>query len=226
MNWLTGEEWSAIMLSLRVAAVAAIGGLPAAIVLAYCLARRRFWGKSLLETAINLPLVLPPVVTGYVLLLLLAPGGLVGSRLLAWFGLRLVFTWWAAAIASLLLSFPLAVRAIRLAFEAVDPRLELAARSLGAGPWRAFFTITLPLARRGIVAGTVLAFARSLGEFGATIMVAGNIAGQTQTIPLAIYSMSNRPDGMEATWRLVAMAVALAFAALWVSEWLQRRAAG
>ncbi len=178
--------------------------------------------QGLLQLAIDLPLVLPPVVTGYLLLLLLAPGGPIGSWLQSWFGVRVLFTWRAAAVASAVVSFPLMVRSIRLAFHAVDPRLEFAARSLGASRLDAFFTVSLPLARRGVVAGAILAFARSLGEFGATMMVAGSIDGQ-RTIPLEIYTLVNQPGGIETSWRLVAISIALACAALAASEWLERR---
>jgi molybdate transport system permease protein len=223
MSLLTTEEWMALRLSFRVAACAAMAGLPLAIILGYWLARSRFVGKWLVEVATDIPLVLPPVVTGYLLLLLLAPRGPVGSFLEHCFGFKIVFTWWAATLASLVMSFPLMIRAIRLAFEAVDPRLEMAARTLGAGWTATFFTVSLPLARRGVVAGWVLAFARSLGEFGATIMVAGNIEGQTRTIPLAVYTMSNQPGGMDQAWRLVALSVLLSCGALALSELLERR---
>jgi molybdate transport system permease protein len=167
--------------------------------------------------------VLPPVVTGYLLLVCLAPRGFIGEPLERWFGVRIVFTWFAAAIAAAVVSFPLMVLAIRLAFQAVDPRLEMAARSLGAGRLDAFFSVTLPLARRGVLAGCVLAFARGLGEFGATIMVAGNIVGETQTIPLAIFSYANRPGAEAGTWRLAAISIALAAVALLTGEWLAWR---
>ena len=220
---LTLEEWHALRLSFQVASCAAVFSLPFAVAFAYLLARGRFRGRWLVEVAVNLPLVLPPVVVGYLLLVCFSPRGPVGYLLVDWFGLKIVFTWWGAVLASIVVSFPLMVRAIRLTFQGIDPRLEMAAHSLGAGPVRTFLTITLPLARRGLIAGCVLGFARSLGEFGATIMVAGNIAGQTRTIPLAIYSLTNRPGGMEQSWRLVALAVILACGALAVSEWLERK---
>jgi molybdate transport system permease protein len=218
---MSAAEWSALGLSFRVAACATLGGFPLAVALAYLLARGRFHGKWLVELFVNLPLVLPPVVVGYLLLVAFAPRGPVGSILLGWFGVTIVFHWFGAALAALVMSFPLMVRAIRLSFQAVDPRLELAARSLGAGRWAAFFTVSLPLARRGLVAGGMLAFARSLGEFGATIMVAGNIEGQTRTIPLAIFTLANQPDGMAQSWRLVGLSILLACGALAVSEWLE-----
>src|SRR5262245_26842899 len=182
-DWLlTSGEWSAVWLSIKVALTATVASLPLGIAAGYFLARRRFPGKSLVETALNLPLVLPPVVTGYLLLVLLGRRGLVGQHLEDWFGLHVVFTWKGAAIASAVMAFPLMVRTIRLAFTQLDTRLELAARTLGAGACETFWRVSFPLARRGIIAGAVLAFARSLGEFGATVMIAGNIPGETQTI--------------------------------------------
>lgn len=220
---LTVEEWHALQLSFRVAICAALFSLPFAVAVGYFLARSRFRGRWLVEVVVNLPLVLPPVVVGYLLLVCFSPRGPVGTLLADWFGVKVVFTWWGAMLASVVVSFPLMVRAIRLTFQGIDPRLEMAANSLGAGPVRTFLTVTLPLARRGLIAGCVLGFARSLGEFGATIMVAGNIEGQTRTIPLAIYSLTNQPGGIEQSWRLVILAVVLACGALAVSEWLERR---
>jgi len=220
---LTPHEWSALRLSFQVAVCAALACLPLAVAVAYLLARTSFTGKLLVESLVNLPLVLPPVVTGYLLLVCFAPRGPIGSLLHDWFGIKVVFSLFAAVLAAAVVSFPLMVRAIRLDFQAIDPRLELAARGLGASRLAAFFTITLPLARRGLVAGWMLAFARSLGEFGATIMVAGNIPGQTQTIPLAIYSIAQQPGGVERSWRLVGLSVLLALGALAASELLERR---
>jgi molybdate transport system permease protein len=223
-DWsLTPAEWSAIGLSLQVALVATLASLPAGVWLGHLLARKEFWGKSLVETALSLPLVLPPVVTGYLLLVLFGKRGWIGRPLYEWLGVEVAFTWKAAALASAVMAFPLMVRAVRVAFAGVDPRLELAARTLGAGRLETFFRITLPLARRGIVAGSVLAFARSLGEFGATIMVAANLPGETQTIPLLIYSQTNSPGGMEESFRLVVVAVIIAAAALVLAEWLERQ---
>ncbi len=222
---LTPDEWSAIGLSLQVAVTATIISLPFGIGLGYLLARRTFWGKSLVETFLSLPLVLPPVVTGYLLLVLLGRRGWIGSLLDEWFGIHLVFTWKAAAIASAVMSFPLMVRSIRVAFAEIDQRLESAARTLGAGPVETFLRISLPLARRGILAGTVLAFARSIGEFGATVMVAGNLPGETQTIPLYIYTEVNAPGGIEQSVRLVVACVIIAVIALGLSEWLDRKKA-
>jgi len=220
---LTATEWTALRLSLQVALCSALLGMPMAILAGYVLARCEFPGKWLLGVLVDLPLVLPPVVTGYLLLVVFAPRGPIGSILHQVLGIRITFTWLGAALASAVVSFPLMVRAIRLAFQAVDPRYELAARSLGAGRLVAFFTVALPLARRGLIAGFMLAFARSLGEFGATIMVAGNIEGRTRTIPLAIYTLTNQPDGMDAAWRLVGLSILLAAAALVASDWLERR---
>jgi molybdate transport system permease protein len=219
---LTPVEWEALHLSLRVALTATAVSLPAGVALGYLLARRQFWGKALVETLLNLPLVMPPVVTGYLLLVLLGRKGLLGQYLDRWFGVSLAFTWQGAALASAVMAFPLMVRAVRVAFAAVDPRLEQAARTLGAGRYETFFRVSLPLARRGVIAGAVLAFARGLGEFGATIMLAGNIPGQTQTIPLLIHSQSASPGGLEASARLVVASVLIAAAALVVAEWLER----
>jgi molybdate transport system permease protein len=220
---MTSEEWQAVRLSVQVGLCAVLFSLPLAVILAYGLARWKSAGRWLVDVIVNLPLVLPPVVTGYLLLVCLAPRGVLGGPLEKWLGIRLVFTWWAAALAAAVVSFPLMVRAIRLDFERIDPRLEQAARSLGAGRLRAFFTVSLPLADRGILAGCVLAFARSLGEFGATIMVAGNIAGETRTIPLAIFSLASRADAEGPMWRLVVLSIALAAGSLLASELLERR---
>ena len=190
-----------------------VASLPLGVALGWLLARRSFPGKPLVETLVNLPLVLPPVATGYLLLLLFGRQGLVGGWLYDVFGVEIVFTWKAAAIASGVVGLPLMVRAIRLAFQAVDPGLEHAARSLGAKRLDAFMTVSLPLARPGIVAGSVLAFARSLGEFGATIAFAGNIRDQTRTVPLAVFTAMNQADGMASTRRLVLLAILLAAAA-------------
>ncbi|MFO7902377.1 MAG: molybdate ABC transporter permease subunit [Planctomycetota bacterium] len=220
---LTAEELNALWLSFQVATCAAVMGLPFAVVIGYVLARGGFRGRWLLEVVVNLPLVLPPVVVGYLLLVCFSPRGPVGAFLANWLGFRIVFTWWGAVLAAVVVSFPLMVRAIRLTFQGIDRRLELAAQSLGAGRLRTFWTVSLPLARRGLIAGVVLGFARSLGEFGATIMVAGNIEGQTRTIPLAIFTLTNQPGGVERSWRLVGLAIILACGALAVSEWLERK---
>jgi molybdate transport system permease protein len=216
-------EWIAIRLSIQVALVAVLASLPLGIALGWLLARKRFYGKSVLETLINLPLVLPPVVTGYLLLVTFGRQGVVGRYLEDWFGVRFVFDWKGAALAAAVVAFPLMVRAIRIAFASVDPRLEQAARTLGAGPLDAFCTISLPLARHGVIAGCVLAFARSLGEFGATIMIAGSIAGETRTIPLYIYNQLETPGGIEQSYSIIVFSVLIAAAALFVGEWLDRR---
>jgi molybdate transport system permease protein len=223
---LTPDEWSAIRLSLQVAVTATIVSLPFGIALGYLLARRQFWGKSLVETFVSLALVLPPVVTGYLLLVLFGRRGWIGSVLDEWFGIHVVFTWKAAALASAVMAFPLMVRSIRVAFAEIDQRLEMAAGTLGAGRLETFARISLPLARRGILAGAVLAFARSIGEFGATVMVAGNLPGETQTIPLYIYTQANAPGGIDQSARLVVACVCIAIVALGLSEFLERKKIG
>ena len=215
-------EWQAVRLTILVASVAVLTSLPIAVGIGWLLAKRNFPGKFLLETVINLPLVLPPVVTGYLLLVTFGRQGLMGSFLETAFGLRFVFDWKGASLASAVVAFPLLVRPIRLAFAAIDQRLVQAARTLGAGPFDAFWTIMLPLARPGILSGCVLAFARSMGEFGATIMIAGNIPGQTRTVPLMIYSLLDAPGGMEQSVRLVWASIIIAAAALFAGELLDR----
>jgi molybdate transport system permease protein len=221
---LTGEDWQAVWLSVRIAALAVVVSLPAGIALGWLLARKSFHGKSLVETLVNLPLVLPPVVTGLLLLYLLGKRGWIGRWLFAAFGLEIALTWRAAVLAVAVMGFPLMVRAIRLAFASFDTRLYQAARSLGAGPLDAFFSVSLPLARNGIIAGAVLAFARGLGEFGATLMFAG-IRPETRTLPIQIYLLNSQPDdAAEARmWRVVAVSVVVAFAALAGSEYFERR---
>ena len=221
---LTPEEWSALGLSLRVALVATVVTLPFGVAIAYWLARTSSRFRWVVETVVSVPLVLPPVVTGFVLLVLFGRNGPIGSLLSNAFGVQVAFTWLGAALAAGVVSFPLMVRSIRMAFESINPRLELAANTLSCGPWRTFFRVSLPLARRGVVAGCVLAFARSVGEFGATVMVAGNIPGETRTIPLAIFAQAQRPGGMEESWRLVLVCVLLAAVAMFVSGWLNERA--
>ncbi len=198
--------------------------MPIAFVLAWLLARGNFPGKILIDAVVHLPLVLPPVVTGWLLLILFAPKGLLGGVLMSWLGVTVLFKWTGAAIASGVMALPLMVRAMRLSIEAVDRRLESAARTLGAGRWRVFRDITLPLSVPGILAGLVLGFARSIGEFGATITFVSNVPGQTQTLPLAIYSALQLPGGDAIVWRLSLIAVALSLAALVASEILARRA--
>ena len=222
---LSPQEWDVLGLSRRVA-LASVGlSLPPAIAMGWLLARREFRGKLLLDGLCHLPLVLPPVVTGYVLLLAFGRRGWFGPVLDA-LGVTLAFDWKGAVLASAVVAFPLALRAVRLAIEEVDPRLEGVARTLGAGPWRVFFTVTLRLAAPGLWVGALLAFARSLGEFGATITFVANIAGQTRTIPAAIYTFLNQPGGEDAALRLVWISVAVSLAALLGSEWAARRARG
>ena len=221
---LTAAEWEIVALSLQVGGAALLVTLPIAFALAWLLARTTFPGKILLDAAIHLPLVVPPVVTGWLLLLAFAPAGPLGRLLELAFGVSVLFRWTGAAIAAGIMALPLMVRAIRLSLEAVDRRLEGAARTLGASPARVFRTITLPLALPGVLAGTVLGFARALGEFGATITFVSNVPGQTQTLPLAIYSALQQPGGDAMVLRLSAISVALSLAALVASELLARRA--
>ncbi|MCA0274053.1 MAG: molybdate ABC transporter permease subunit [Proteobacteria bacterium] len=224
-DWLTPDEWRAVALSLRVSAVAVAFSLPIGIFIAYALARWDFWGKQILNGLVHLPLILPPVVTGYLLLLTFGRKGYVGAFLDDWFGLVFAFRWTGAALAAGIMAFPLMVRAIRLAIEAVDPKLEQAAGTLGASrPW-VFLTITLPLILPGVIAGTILAFAKAMGEFGATITFVSNIPGQTQTLPSAIYAFMQVPGGEAQAARLVMIAIAIAMTALLLSEWVGRAVA-
>lgn len=215
-------EWAAIILSLKVALNAVLWSLPFGILTAWILARYSFYGKTLLDSLIHLPLVLPPVVIGYMLLISMGKKGIIGRYLYEWFGVSFSFSWQGAALASAVVAFPLLVRAIRTSFEAIDIGLEQAARTLGASRIRVFFTLSLPLAFPGILAGIILSFARSLGEFGATITFVSNIPNQTQTIPLAMYSLIETPGAQDAAWRLCLIAIGLSFIALLVSEWLLR----
>ncbi|MEQ4574397.1 MAG: molybdate ABC transporter permease subunit [Gammaproteobacteria bacterium] len=219
----TPEEATAIALSLKVAVAAALASLPAGIACGWLLARKRFPGKALFDALLHLPLVMPPVVTGYVLLVTLGTQGPVGRWLLEHLGIQFAFRWIGAALACAVMGFPLMVRAIRLSIEATDRRLEQAAATLGAAPWRVFLTITLPLAWPGLVAGTVLAFAKALGEFGATITFVSNIPGETQTLSAAIYGLMQVPGMESGIWRLACVALAISLAALLLSEWLVRR---
>lgn len=219
----TPEETTAILLSLKVAVAASLASLPFGVVVGWLLARGRFFGKSLLDALVHLPLVLPPVVVGYALLVWLGNSGAGGRFLAETFGISVAFRWTGAALASAIMGFPLMVRSIRLSIEAVDRRLEQAASTLGAGRLRVFFTITLPLAWPGLVAGVVLAFAKALGEFGATITFVSNIPGETQTLSSAIYGLMQVPGGEAGIWRLAAVAVAISLLALLASEWLVRR---
>ncbi len=221
---LTPAEWTAIQLSLLVAIVATLVATPIGIAIAWLLARRDFWGKSFVDAAIHLPLVLPPVVTGYLLLLTFGRRGLVGAWLADHLGIVFAFRWTGAALACGIMSFPLLVRPIRLSIEAVDRKLEQAAGTLGASPWRVFASITLPLALPGVLAGMVLGFAKAIGEFGATITFVSNIPGETQTISSAIYSLIQTPDGDSAALRLVLISILIAMGALIASEIFARRA--
>jgi molybdate transport system permease protein len=222
---LTPLEIEALTLSLRVGVWSTICSLPLGIAVAFLLARREFPGKQLVNGIIHLPLVLPPVVVGYALLVLLGRNGIIGAWMYASLGITVAFKWQGAAIASGVMAFPLLVRAIRLSLDAIDRGLEAAARTLGAGRLRVFCTVTLPLAAPGILAGTVLAFARSVGEFGATITFVSNIPGETRTLPLAIYSLTQTPGGDAAALRLTIISVVLAMAALLASEFLAQRIA-
>ena len=223
-DWLGPEEWRAVALSLKVAFWAMAASLPVGLFTAYALARWQFPGKQILNGLVHLPLVLPPVVTGYVLLLGLNPNAPLG-RALAEIGIVLAFNWTGAALAAAVMAFPLMVRAMRLAIEAVDPKLEQAAATLGAGPLWVFATVTLPMVLPGIVAGAILAFAKAMGEFGATITFVSNIPGQTRTIPSAIYAFLQVPGGESAAMKLVIVSVVVAMGALLLSEWIGRRVA-
>lgn len=224
-DWLTADEWRAVALSLRVSFWAMLLSLPFGIWVAYVLARHNFWGKQLVNTLVHLPLILPPVVTGYLLLLTFGRRGPVGGLLEQCCGLVFAFRWTGAALAAAVMAFPLMVRAIRLAIEAVDPGLEQAASTLGASRFWVFVTVTLPLILPGVVAGAILAFAKAMGEFGATITFVSNIPGQTQTLPSAIYSFLQVPGGDAQALRLVVIAIAIALAALLLSERLSRAVA-
>jgi molybdate transport system permease protein len=220
----TPSEISILALSLKVALFCVVLILVPAVVVAWVLARKSFFGKSLLDSLVHLPLVLPPVVPGFLLLLLLGNQGLIGKYLHSIFGFSLAFTWMGAVVASAVMAFPLMVRSARLAISQVDKGLEIAAQSLGAHPLKVFFTITLPLSMPGIITGLILAFSRSLGEFGATITFVGNIENETRTLPLAIYSYTQIPDGDLPALRLVILSMALALGALMISDRLERKA--
>lgn len=222
--WLSPEEWQALWLSARVALWSTVLCLPFGIALSWWLERREFRGKVLVDALVQLPMVLPPVVPGYLLLLLLGTQGPLGRWLEATFGIVVAFNWKGAVLASAVMAFPLMVQPIRLAFRLIDARLEKAATTLGARPWRVFWTISLPLAAPGVIAGCVLCFSRSLGEFGATMAFVGNIPGETRTLPLAIYSLTHVPGGEAGAMRLALLSIALAVVALLVSHWISRRA--
>ena len=220
---LSPTEWQALFLSLKVGAFCVLLSILPALLLGWLLARVPFRGKILLDGLCHMPLVLPPVVTGYLLLVLFGRRGVLGGIIEGVLGLRLAFDWKGAVVASAVVGFPLMLRAIRLSIEGVDARLERAARTLGAGPFRAFCTVTLRLASPGLLVGALLSFARSLGEFGATITFVSNIAGETRTLPLAMFSHLSQPGGEAASARLAVVSVILAFAALLASEWVARR---
>lgn len=223
MPVLTPLEIEALLLSLRVALVSVVFALPAGLAVAWLLVRVRFAGKTVLDALLHLPLVLPPVVVGYLLLVALGRTGIIGGWLYDSFGVSFAFTWKGAAIAAGMMAFPLMVRAMRLSLEAVDIGLEAAACTLGATRRRVFLTVTLPLMGPGILAGGMLGFARALGEFGATITFVSNIPGETRTLPIALYTLTQTPGGEAAAVRLAVLAALLAFAALIASEWLARR---
>ena len=221
---LSPDEWTAVALSLRIALVATVVALPFGLAVAWLLARKNFWGKALLDGVVHLPLVLPPVVTGYLLLIWFGRKGPVGAFLDEYFGIVFSFRWTGAALACGVMAFPLLVRAIRLSFEAIDRRLEDAASTLGANGFWVFVTVTLPLALPGVIAGMVLSFAKALGEFGATITFVSNIPGETQTLSAAIYTFTQVPGGDLSALRLVMVAIAIALVALIASEWFARSA--
>jgi molybdate transport system permease protein len=223
--FITDAEWSAIWLSLRVATWCVALAAGPGIAIGWLLARKQFIGKPIIDALVHLPLVIPPVAVGFILLLLLGRRGLIGNWLHEAFGIDIAFTMSAAVIASAVMGFPLLVRSVRLGIELVDRRIEVAAATLGASPARVFFTVTLPLALPGVVSGLVLSFARSLGEFGATITFAGNIVGRTQTLPSAIYNYTQVPGGDGPAMRLAAVSLVICFLALLVSEWMSRRLA-
>jgi molybdate transport system permease protein len=219
---ITPEEWSIIKLSMSVALLATLLCLPLSIFLAWLLARKKFWGKSIVNSLVHLPLILPPVVTGYLLLLTFGKKGFVGSFLWNLLGITIAFKWTGAALAAAIMALPLMVRAIRLSIENIDPHMEETARDLGATAFKTFTTITLPLAAPGIAVGTIITFIKALGEFGATITFVSNIPNETQTLSLAIYSFLQTPDGDAAAWRLIIMSVSITFIALMASEKFER----
>ncbi|MBV8189196.1 MAG: molybdate ABC transporter permease subunit [Alphaproteobacteria bacterium] len=220
---MTPEEWTAVRLSLLVATTATLASLPVGVAVAWLLARRQFWGKGLLDTLVHLPLILPPVVTGYLLLITFGRRAPVGAFLADNFGIVFSFRWTGAALACAVMGFPLLVRAVRLSIEAVDTRLERAAGTLGARPLWVFATVTLPLCLPGVIAGAILCFAKAMGEFGATITFVSNIPGETQTLPSLIYTLTQVPDGDAAALRLTLVSIAISMAALLGSELLARR---
>lgn len=223
---ISPEEWSAIFLSLKVASLSTLFAFPFALMIGWKLARNDFFGKSIVEGFLHLPLVMPPVTTGYLLLLIFGTKGFFGGWLYNNFGVRLAFNQAAAVIAAVVVAFPLMARSIRTAIEMVDPRMEAASRTLGVSPFLTFIRITIPLALPGIISGTVLGFARALGEFGATITFAGNIEGETRTIPMAVYSLMQTPGQEGATLRLVLISASIALVAMIVAEYLNKKVKG
>ena len=223
---IEGNIWQIVFLSLRVAGIAILVALPIAFIVAWLLARFEFPGKSLVQAIVTMPLVLPPVVTGFLLLMLLGGRGILGAPLQEWLGLSFAFRWTGAALAAGVMAFPLLVRPIRLSIEGLDRGLEEAARTLGASRFTAFFTVVLPPLLPGVLAGAVLGFAKALGEFGATITFVSNIPGETQTLSLAIYALIQTPSGDAEAFRLIAISAAISVIAVVLSEWLQRRLAG
>lgn len=220
---LTPEESTALLLSLKVAGWCMVLSLLPGIAIAWVLARCDFFGKSLFDALVHLPMVLPPVVPGYLLLVLFSSSGAIGALLQDWFGISLAFRWTGAVLASLVMGLPLMVQPIRLSLQVIDSRLESAARTLGASPWKVFRTITLPLALPGILVGAILSFSRSLGEFGATITFVGNIEGETRTLPLAIYTYVHQPGGEEPAMRLIWISIVLSLLALLAGNLITRR---
>lgn len=223
IDWLSPEEWMAVRLSLKVALTAMAASLVPGIAIAFALERGRFWGRQALDVIVHLPLVLPPVVVGYFLLIGFGRRGPIGSFLFEQFGIVLSFRWTGAALACAIMGFPLLVRAIRLSIETVDRKLEDAAGTLGAHPAWVFLVVTLPLILPGVIAGMVLSFAKAMGEFGATITFVANIPGETQTIPSAIYALTQVPGGEGGALRLTLVSIVISVGALWVSEWMARR---
>jgi molybdate transport system permease protein len=220
---LTQDEWAILWLSAKVAVAATLLCLPVGVAAGWLLARRQFMGKSLVEALLLLPMVLPPTVPGYVLLVLFSPEGALG-RGLAQLGIELAFNWKGAVLAAAVIAFPLMVQSAKLAVQSIDRRLEQASATLGASPWRVWWSVTLPLMIPGILIGVILVFCRALGEFGATMTFVGNIAGETRTLPLAIYSATHQLDGDATAWRLIGLCIALSFAALLIAHALQRKA--
>jgi molybdate transport system permease protein len=223
MDFLSREEWDVVFLTLDVAARSVVFGLPIAVLFAWLLVRGTFPGRPVLDAVLHLPMVLPPVVVGWLLLILFGVRGPIGAWLQSWFGFRLVFTTAGASLACAVMAFPLMLRAIRLSLESVDPRLEQAARTLGAGPIDRFLNVTLPLAAPGVLVGAIVGFASCLGNFGAVITFAGSIPGQTQTLPLAIFAALQTPGGEQTAARLSLISVILAIAGLLASDWVARR---